>query len=175
MNPSTKTRFYQVRVPKRSAWARIWITEDGCITTISDHGNYGYWFGAPGCEFRRFLIGCNDDYLSNKFSAGRREVDARATVRRVKEKICRLRLQDRLSREEAAAEWELQRATSWQDAHDQVHWYSNTKLDDAAGVLVHRYPIQVTMFFKVLWPLFIEQLKAELAAEALRAELPVAP
>lgn len=166
MNPSPETRFYQVRVPARSEWARIWITDDGCITTISDHGNYGYWFGAPGGEFRRFLIGCNDDYLSNKFSGGKREIDEHATERGVKERICRLRRAGRLSREEAADEWELQRSTSWTDAHDQMRWYNTTRLDDAAEVLVHRCPIQVTMFFKVLWPLFVEKLKAELRAEA---------
>jgi hypothetical protein len=32
--------------------------------------------------------------------------------------------------------------------------------------MVREYPMQVRMFVKVLWPLFVEQLKAELAAEA---------
>lgn len=66
------TRFYQIK-PGQSGWARIWITDDACFTCISDWGNYGHWWGGPGKEFRLFLAGCDDSYLTGCFIAGDRK------------------------------------------------------------------------------------------------------
>lgn len=163
MNPKPKTRFYQVRVVKGSEWARIWLTNDGCISIISDYGNYGYWFGAPACEFRRFLIGCGDDYIHNKLSAGEHETDGEATDKNVRAQICALRRSGDLTREEAREEWELRSRTEWCNDFDVGIWYMGTKLTDAHELICYRTPMRVQMFVKVLWPLFIEQLRVELS------------
>jgi hypothetical protein len=168
VNPNTVTRFYQVRVPKRSEWARIWITEDGCVSILSDYGNYGYWFGGlPECGMRAFLVRCGDDYLSAKFSAGKREIDCSATELAVKCEITSRRREGDLGREEARKEWGLMRGVNWNSELEQWDWARESKLtEEPWRCFVDRYPIQVTMFLKELWPLFVEQLKAELAAEA---------
>lgn len=168
MNPKPVTRFYQVRVPGRSEWARIWITDDGCITTISDHGNYGYWFGAPGCEFRKFLTGCGDDYILNKLSEGKREVNHDLTVAALRKKFWALMGDGDIDKSQADQEEEHLEGVDFSNGEARGIWFSNTGLDamTASECMVREYPMQLRMFVKVLWPLFIEQLKAELAAEA---------
>jgi len=175
-----QTRLYTVRTREFGGWARIWITDDGCFTTISDYGNYGYWWGDPGCEFRQFLCQVDDYYLGRKLAAGRREFDGEASVKAIRNRICHLRRQQELTREQAQAEWELvhPKPTGWSglsrrglfssmnnevEAHE---WYLETKLDDPAELLSYRTPMQIQMFIKRLWPLFTEQLRAELAQEA---------
>jgi hypothetical protein len=71
-NPNPVTRFYQIK-PGESGWARIWITDDATFTCVSDWGNYSYWWGGPGCEFRLFLARCDDSYLTGCFLGGDRK------------------------------------------------------------------------------------------------------
>jgi hypothetical protein len=166
------TRFYQVRVPNGHEWARIWITSDGCISILSDYGNYGYWFGSPGCEFRRFLTRCDDDYLGRKFTQGEREFDERLTARAARDLVLSNRRDGTLTKEQARDEWDAVLGVDWCDEYSRSKWYfEETKLVDcgATEVLQYRTPMQVQMFLKVLWPLFIEQLRAELASEAAQA------
>jgi hypothetical protein len=161
------TRFYMVR-GEHFEWARIWITDDGCFSCLSDFGNYGYWWGAPGCEFRKFLCHIQDDYLMSKLNSGERdEYDADATLKRWQRRICQLRREKELTRDEASKEWTLLENCSGLYSEFDLHeWYLTTKLnchDEGPGV--YRVPIQIQMFVKRLWPLFVVQLRAELAAE----------
>ncbi len=163
-----KTRFYQVRVPNRSEWARIWVTDDGCISVMSDYGDFGYWFGSPGCEFRRFLTGCGDDYLLNKFSSGEQEFDSHATERAARDLVLESRREKSIDRETAREEWDAVCNVDWSCEYSRSKWYfEETKLVDCAvsDVLKFRVPMHVQMFVKELWPLFVAQLRAELDAE----------
>lgn len=169
MKRKPKTRFYQVRVEKGTEWARIWITDDGCISIVSDYGNFGYWFGSPGCEFRKFLTGCDDSYLSNKFRDGEEEFDEKATRRNARDLVLRNRRDGTLTKEAAQDEWRLVCEVDWGDEYQRARWYfEETKLADygACEILRYRTPMRVQMFVKHLWPLFIAELETELAAEA---------
>jgi len=162
------TRFYQVRGEHRT-WARIWITSDGCISIFSDYGVFGYWFGAPGGEFRKFLTGCGDDYLRDKFSDGEREFDQSGTERAAKDLVLRARRDQDIDREEAREEWDAVLGVDWGCEYSRSKWYfEETKLVDwaASEILQRRIPMHVQMFVKELWPLFMAELEAELAAEA---------
>jgi|GEM_PF-2930322 hypothetical protein len=169
MNPNPTTRFYQVRaVEHRSEWARIWITDDGCISILSDYGNYGYWFGAPGGEFRRFLTNCGDDYITNKLSEGRRNLDQRATELNAKRLVLRARRDRSIDRETARDEWNAVRDVEWDNEYSRSKWYfEETKLVDygATEVLVYDYPQQLQAFVRVLWPVFIAALTEEIKRE----------
>ncbi len=163
------TRFYQVRVaPPNIEWARIWITDDGCISILSDYGNYGYWFGGlPPCGMRAFLVGCGDDYLVNKFSAGEREVDHKATEKAIQKEIWELMGAGDFGITEKLHEEEIMDGVDWSSEVEQWDWARASKIDEAWRLIQTRYPVQVTMFLEKLWPLFVGQLKAELAEEAL--------
>jgi len=157
------TRFYEVK-PGKSGWARIWITDDGCISVMSDWGNYGYWFGSPGCEFRLFLTGCDDDYIGNKFAAGKTEFDGEETVEAVRERILYLRRQCRLSHADAQREWRAL-PKYFDTPEDFASWVRETKLQDVYEYSRYSRPHAVQQFVKQVWPLFIGQLKAELVVE----------
>ena len=165
------TRFYFVRDVGSWGWARVWITDDGCISTISDYGNYGYWFGSPGCEFRKFLIGIHAEYLVRKFTESDKSVcNGEKSFKAIKREICERRRRGSLDRLQAREEWELAHEHRDMGAQEQVHWYEHTKLD-APEILVYEkeHVQQVEAFAEHVWPLFVEQLKVELAQEALSA------
>ena len=166
------TRFYKIR-GEHSEWARIWITDDGCFSCLSDFGNYGYWWGSPGCEFRQFLCRVDDYYLATKLSGGEKEYDGEATAKRWMKQICELRRERNIDAEKARDEWWLIRnCSNLHSEFDLYEWYTATKLDIDDGGGVYRTPIQLQMFIKRLWPLFIAQLRAELAAEPQEARTP---
>jgi hypothetical protein len=57
---------------KHEGWAIIIIDTDiGFFSVVSDWGNYAYLWSSPGCEFRKFLIGLEVDYLHGKLMQGR--------------------------------------------------------------------------------------------------------
>lgn len=148
------TRYYFVRNkqgPFGEEWARIWITDDGCFTTISDYGNWGYWWSCPGCEFRKFLCRCDEGYLSSKLSQGEHEFDGEATVEAIRRRIVELRRERQLTREQAHEEWERVHPKpsrgyidprgqfSNMDNEIEAHeWYLETNLVDPAELLVYR-------------------------------------
>ncbi len=166
-NPNPTTRYYEIK-PGKTGWARIWLTDDGCISIMSDWGNYGYWFGAPGCEFRLFLTGCDDDYLGNKFAGGKKEFDGEGTADAARELILYRRRKGFLSADDARREWNGV-PTLFDSEIEYAEWVNHeTELGPDYTYDLSRYvrPHGVRKFMKHLWPLFVEQLKAQLAAEA---------
>ncbi len=157
------TRFYEVK-PGKSGWARIWITDDGCISIMSDWGNYGYWFGSPGCEFRLFLTGCDDDYLGNKFAGGKTEFDGEETVEAIRERILHLRRHGRISKSWAHQEW-VKLPKYFDTPEDFGSWMRDSSLEDMYEYARYVRPHAVRQFMKQVWPLLVAQLKAELDAE----------
>jgi hypothetical protein len=169
-----KTRFYNVPREKHEGWARIWISDDGCFTTISDFGNYGYWWGSPGCEFREFLCGCDESYLMGKLGMGRREWDEEATKKSIERELKRLHDDGgEDTREELAllAEADLSSEAGfvrWVDASGDSGERLSRLMDSVyCGELAqYQPPVQLQMFVKHIWPRFVAQLRAEIATEA---------
>jgi len=172
-----KTRFYAVSVPNGAEWARIWITDDGCFFTISDYGNYGFWWHAASGDFRKFLCGVDADYLTGKLADGAREFDGEASVKAIRRQIVEGRRSGSFTRGEAAYEWDLVHPKpdrrlagcgrySHMDSDVAAHeWYLETDFRDVSELLCYRKPIQLQMFVEKLWPLFVEKLKDELHEE----------
>ena len=144
MRTPSITRFYQVQ--HGSEWARFWVTDDGCLSIISDFGNYGYWWHSPGVEFRAFLASDrgSPDYIGAKLHSGQRDwLYAHDTERAIKRKIISLR-RDRLwSAGQARAEWDL---ASIDDEAACWHWYYNTQIEDAHELPVHGPSRQLVAF-----------------------------
>lgn len=160
-NPTT--RFYEIR-PGSHGWARIWITDDGCFTCLSDWGNYGYWWGSPGCEFRQFLTICDDDYLTGKLAGGKKELNGTETVFRIQEGILSLRRCGAITREEAREEWD-RLPTCFEHDVELSDWLRETDLSDAWEYALYERPRQLQEFVKHIWPLFVARLKHELESE----------
>jgi hypothetical protein len=166
-HPNPTTRFYEVK-PGKSGWARIWITDDGCISVMSDWGNYGYWFGSPECEFRLFLTGCDTDYIGGKFAGGKTEFDGEETADAARELVLRHRRSGKLNAADARREWDAI-PTAFDHEIDYAEWVNHETtlgFDYTHDLGCYMRPYAVQQFVKHVWPLFVEQLKAELANEA---------
>jgi len=174
------TRFYTVRKQPHGPWARIWITDDGCFTTISDHGNFGYWWGAAGDNFRRFLCECDDDYVIGKLAHGATEYDGDRTRQAIRELLQRLHDEGEDTRDELCllADAELDNEVGFArwvdhcgytgDRNDRL--IAHADVSEVYGLASYRAPVRVQMFMKHVWPLFIAALRAELDAEAAPAQ-----
>jgi len=161
-NPTT--RFYDLR-PGNRGYARFWITDDGCLSCISDYGNYAYWWGAPGLEFREFLIACDTDYVARKLCGERPdEFDGEQTADNIRDCILRRRRHMSLGRDEARREWN-EVPKEFDSSDDFAHWMHRTKLEDAWEFSSYCVPRRVQAFMKHVWPALIEKLKHELASE----------
>lgn len=171
-NPTT--RLYQIK-PGKSGWARIWLTDDGCFTCMSDWGNYAYWWGDPGCEFREFLTHCDSHYLSGKFSGGVSEYNGDRTLKIIREKILYERRHgvQRFDRYAARAEWDRARDVL-DDERGFERCLNGCEREDSERHAVfyeawdfasYGPPYRVRHFLKNAWPAFVEMLKAELLVE----------
>ena len=168
------SRFYEVRGQHRE-WARLWLTDDGCLSILSDFGEFGYWWTHPGCKFREFLTKCDDDYLLRKFAQGEREIDCVATRKAVQELIIGYRRDGIIDRSTARTEYDRAEAVDWANVLELNDWLNETELPDSwesihsESLIRHDFPGALRGFMRQLWPLFVQQLKEELRASAVTA------
>lgn len=152
---------------ERGQWlATVFLGAEGVFSTVSDYGNYGYWWTGIGGDgdIRRFLCGCDAHYLTGKL-APRWDPDPDASEIEVKRCIIRLRRDGKLTAEEAREEWGLLFHVR---GGDEGGWWANTNLGEHAfpSELWHyRRPPQAVAFVEKAMPRLCEMLRAELAAE----------
>jgi hypothetical protein len=164
------TRFYHVR-PFARGWgwgARIWLTDDGCLSIYSDRGSYGYWWSHPGCEIREFLCTIDNDYLLSKLCSGKRDViDDVGSERDIKQHILEYRRSGTYDREFARREWDLVCTSSFENEVEAHTWYLETEICDAHERLRYMRPPQAKAFVEHCWPPFVAELRRDIG-ESLR-------
>ena len=149
----------------------MFLGADGVFSTVSDYGDYGYWWrdvGGDG-DIRRFLCDCDAGYLVRKL-APTLERDDDATVRAIKDCILDLRRQEVLTKEQARAEWTLVEGFESPDV-----WYHETELHRVTAVAElsrNRHNPQAVSFVEKVMPRLREVLQAEMAAEQQTATAP---
>lgn len=148
-------------------WAIVFLDSQGCFSGLSDYGNVAYrWPMAgqvPGREFREFLLGCDDYYLTLKLGQGRKEYDPKGTLQMVKEHILRYRRDDSLTKAEAREEWNrLETYDNLAREFDFSQWYTATGIEDAGEFYCQRYDTDVTAFVEMVMPRLRERMRADL-------------
>ncbi|MBA2708697.1 MAG: hypothetical protein H0U59_12905 [Gemmatimonadaceae bacterium] len=166
MTVAEKTWTYWLPPVNGEGCAWIVIDSVGRFTTISDWGNYGYWWSpAKGSDFRKFLLRIDESYTVGKLGMQRgRVLHMTQTRHDIKAAICGRRREKTLTKERAAIEWDLVREL--RDAHELHDWYNETELDGAGELPHYDYDQQVCMFVKHVMPRLRDAIRAELAAEA---------
>ena len=173
-----RTHFYNLR-SSRLWWARIWVTSDGLITIASDYGYFGYWFGDPGGEIRRFLTRCDPSptgYMAIKLSAGERVYDADESVRRIHAEIVRLRRRKEICSADAHELWEfIDTYELGENDHQVREWLDEDLVREHLGEKAYHFlaqtlPRDVRNFMRDVWPVFVETLTEELQGERQRRE-----
>jgi hypothetical protein len=132
-------------------WAYIVLDTDiGFFAAVSDFGNYAYAWSQPGCEFRKFLIGCDTSYLSGKLLHGRgdRQVyDQEGTLKAIEEVGL------------------TTHGRSLDTEHEFYDWARESKDDGAFRLYVTKTNPECIAFCERVMPRFKELIRAELAAE----------
>jgi len=157
-------------------WANITITEDGFVDIQSDYGDYSYRWSAMGTDVKRFLIGCDKDYIMCKFkyncpdvfdSTGTEKAIIKAAKERKKNgEITKAFLDELLEHLEYTDGWSDE-SEFWHDVND--HGIYDLVFESSCYVpCEHDTNPQLVSFMKEVWPHFIKQLKKEVEDEQQR-------
>lgn len=153
-------RRYVVRGEGGQWLATVFIGADGVFSTVSDWGNYGYWWTSFGDDIRRFLCGCDDGYLLGKFSP-QHEYDDVATEAAIREHIATLPERER--------EMETIHLEELESSGDFRGWCDETGIEAPWEFSRERTSRQAVAFVEKVMPRLREMLRAELAAEKAAA------
>lgn len=157
---------YDIPSERGEGWAVVFLDARGIISTVSDYGDYGYWFGQIGGDgdIRRFLCQCDNGYLLRKI-APREVYDGEATKKGILKHILEHRREKNYTKDFARQEWDL--ATGpWTDLlSDFRTWYEETEIGDAAEFHREKSDPRAVAFCERVMPRLRAMLKAELAAE----------
>jgi hypothetical protein len=92
-------------VEPRDSWSIVFVDQDGCLSIISDYGNWGHRWNAAGFgsdDMRKELLSMDASYLRGKLSYGQaREFQAERTLKSVRELIAQYQEQSELPKLEA--------------------------------------------------------------------------
>jgi hypothetical protein len=158
----------------------------GEITIQSSFGTWGYIWTACANPFKEFLAGAEFDYVFTKFMGTKLDrFDGDASVREVCKWITEGRRDGSLSKSEAREAWdaledvrsvaeygEHEFGTAMMDVArslDDRHPLHDHFADPCGWPRCTKYDAQAQGFWRQLWPLFIEALKAEAEQPALQA------
>jgi hypothetical protein len=158
----------------------------GEIQIHSSFGSWGHFWSSCAVPFKRFLIGAEFDYVFTKFMGTKLDrFDGEASAREVLKWIIEDRRRNGMSKAEAREAWEAfddvrsmaecseyDFGTAMMDVArslDQRHPMHDNFADPCGWPKVTKYDMQAQGFWRQLWPLFIEALKAEAEQPALQA------
>lgn len=164
--------------PPTPGYSRTFMYYCGEIVIHSSFGTWGNIWSACASPFKQFLAGAEFDYLFTKFMGHQlNQFDGEASAHEVCKWITDHRRDGSLSKEQAREAWDL-----FSDVRSQAEYGEHdfgTAMMDVARCLdddhpMHdhfadpsdwprctRYDHQAAGFWRTLWPLFIDALKAE--------------
>lgn len=149
-------------------WAIFVIGSDGYFSSVSDFGNYAYWWSNPGCEFRRFLTRAAEDpgYFITKLSPGM-EYDGEATEKAIRDLISEKLAAAEIKGSFAEDELELLDDADLSSREGLALWHRDTGLSDEELIptFQSRHPYMVVRFVNEAMGRLAAVLKAELDAE----------
>lgn len=170
MSETVETWRYQFPSDNGEGWAIIFMDSIGCFTALSDWGNVAYRWPQGGWgvkDFRKFVLDCGDDYLTDKFGYGRREYDPETTLKTVKAHLDDLLERRVMGVSEVEEEHEALRNHSDLDTReDFALWLQDTKILEPYFLSCQRINRDVTQFVAKVMPRLREKLKEELKKAA---------
>lgn len=93
----------------RDSWSIVFVDEEGCLSIISDYGNWGHRWNMAGESkcIRRMLLDFNSEYVYRKLSYDHAKIfSAEKTIEAVREQILYDRKARDLDRDIARTEWD---------------------------------------------------------------------
>lgn len=149
-------------------WAHVMIREDGFFATVSDYGNYAYWWTATGKkDVREFFLRAEDDwhYFAKKLRPDT-QLDQEASFDRVLQDIREERRRGDLTKEEARERYEH---VKWFGRDDWEGFLrdedTNRYWDEVWDFTVRTLSADVVCYTQKILPKVAKLIEAELAAE----------
>lgn len=164
----TTTRKYDVRGDRGEWLATVFLDARGIFSTVSDYGNYGYWWGNIGGngDIRSFLLRSERDpgYFQSKLDPSE-HYDGEATVNAIRKLVVDLRRKKEIGKDEAREEYD--------DAHlardDFACWYYTKSSTDveilSSDVYETRPNPQVVGFMREVMPRLCALIRAEIVGD----------
>lgn len=165
--PVTLRRYVVPNEPDNrfSGWGIFLIDSSGMLACVTDYGNYAYkWSSIGPRDFRAFLCGCDDGYLTGKL-APEKSYDGDATEKHIRRTILEDRRRGELSCEAAREEWDLLDNSDLSSEMGFGEWLRETTYSDAWDFAVRTHSAEIQMFCERLWPRLVAQLKQQLEKE----------
>lgn len=172
--------------PPQPGYTRTSMHYGGEIQIHSSFGSWGHSWSACGVPFKRFLTDAGFDYVFTKFMGTKLDrFDGEASAREVLKSIIEERRTNGMSKAEAREAWDAfdnVRSMAECGEHDfgtammevahslgRRHPMHDNFADPCGWPKVTKYDVQAQGFWRQLWPLFVEALKAEAEQPALQA------
>lgn len=149
-----------------SGWGVFFLDSSGCLSILSDYGNFGYHWSSFGSDIRKFLLGCDPSYLMGKFLLGDTKVpDVKRSTAAIRAHILEARRCGDLDRGTARAEWEF--LLAYEVSEDTGEWLDLTSISGGWELLSSKYASEDAMssFLGLVWPRYLEALRADLSTE----------
>ena len=175
IGPDLKIWNYYIPSSLNQGWGKFVIDESGYFSCVSDYGNYAFqWPNAGGnTDFREFLCSLSADYLSGKLGNGERQFKASSTEAKIRQRILEIRRSNKphdefgfgLDKEQAREAYDdLENCSSEYEFTKFIeeHW---TAFSDNSEILTYGESWDMKNFCEKLYPLFVQELKKEMAAE----------
>lgn len=172
--------------PPQPGYTRTSMYCGGEIQIHSSFGSWGHSWSSCAVPFKRFLVGAEFDYVFTKFMGTKLDrFDGEGSAREVLKWIIEDRRHSGISKAEAREAWDAfddVRSMAECGEHDfgmammdvarsldRRHPMHDNFADPCGWPKVTKYDMQAQGFWRQLWPLFIEALKAEAEQPALQA------
>lgn len=174
-------RYHLLGTPRgaepRDSWSIVFVDDDGCLSIVSDYGNWGYRWNMMGesKSIRRMLLDFNSEYVRNKLSYDHAKVfSADKTVASVKREILYYRRQKELPKRETRLDWNaLQRVSNELDFYDFLNSVRGRweRYVDCCTYVPHNAS-GLDHWCQVSFPRLQARIREELDDEAKRKNLP---
>lgn len=173
----TNVECYKLRHESGLYWADITIDdegESGRIQVASDFGDFQHYWRECGKPFKEFLIKIGIDYAASKF---RQDdwFDYDGTINRYKSSIIVARMQEHLDYKEARKMYDEIKEIENECSHFEDQFIAaicekKTLMSyfDHCPELSRDISPQFKRFWKMVWPVFIEELKKELTLTTVK-------
>lgn len=157
---------YKIKQNNNFGWANIVVDamdETGRIQIASDYGSWQYYWGSCGYSFKKFLIKLDQHYAANKFGEAN-WFDLEKTVERLKKRIKEY-TSDKEERKSLMNEINDLEQSSCKSEFEQKMWMCTKimNMEDNCPEFSYSISPAFTMFWKEIWPVFIDVLQKEIS------------
>ena len=152
---------YSIPSQDMEGWATVVLGSDGFFAATTEYGDYAHQWPAPAMGMREFVAQVHPEYLLGKIAHHLMEFDAKATEKRIREHVTKLKGKERAKELELLDECDI----SEQGKYGFTTWCMGTNTCDPCEDEVMVYPADARAFATKTMPRLAAMIRAELEAE----------